>query len=257
MQLTQHTKTVVLHSSNLAKEFTTTTPPTPVLNGIDITIRSSEFVAIMGPSGSGKSTLLHLLSGLDDPSGGRIEFEQHPLHNLNDRARSRLRLHRMGFIFQQPHFLKSLTIYDNVLLPALKAEPDSKAVRHRVDQLLHQFSIDHIAHHYASEVSGGQLQRAALCRALGTKPAMLFADEPTGALNSQMTQDVLDALAAAHQLGTTILMVTHDAVGAARADRIVYLRDGVIVDELSSHGSQLDAAVREGTVRTWLSHQGF
>ncbi|OAV59895.1 ABC transporter ATP-binding protein [Enteractinococcus helveticum] len=257
MQLAQHTKTAILHSSNLTKEFATTSRPTPVLNGIDLTIHSGEFVAIMGPSGSGKSTLLHLLSGLDDPSSGQIEFEQHSLHDLNDRQRSRLRLHRMGFIFQQPHFLKSLTIYDNVLLPALKAAPDSNAVQHCVDQLLHQFSIDHIAHQYASEVSGGQLQRAALCRALGTKPAMLFADEPTGALNSQMTQGVLDALAAAHTLGTTILMVTHDPVCAARADRIVYLRDGVVVDELTLNGSQHDAATRENTVRTWLSHQGF
>lgn len=257
MQLAQHTKTAILHSSNLTKEFATTSPPTPVLNGIDLTIHSGEFVAIMGPSGSGKSTLLHLLSGLDDPSSGQIEFEQHSLHDLNDRQRSRLRLHRMGFIFQQPHFLKSLTIYDNVLLPALKAAPDSNAVQDCVDRLLHQFSIDHIAHQYASEVSGGQLQRAALCRALGTKPAMLFADEPTGALNSQMTQDVLDALAAAHTLGTTILMVTHDPVCAARADRIVYLRDGVVVDELTLNGSQHDAATRENTVRTWLSHQGF
>ena len=255
MQLTQRTKTVILRTINLTKEFATTTPPTRVLNGIDLTIHSGEFVAIMGPSGSGKSTLLHLSSGLDDPSSGHVEFEQHPLHDLNDRQRSRLRLHRMGFIFQQPHFLNSLTIYDNVLLPALKAAPNSKTVQHRVDELLDQFCIDHIAHQYASQVSGGQLQRAALCRALGTKPAMLFADEPTGALNSQMTQDVLDALAAAHQLGTTILMVTHDPVCAARADRIVYLRDGGVVDELfSSHD---DAAARENAVRTWLSHQGF
>ena len=255
MQLTQRTKTVILRTINLTKEFAMTSPPTRVLNGIDLTIHSGEFVAIMGPSGSGKSTLLHLSSGLDDPSSGHVEFEQHPLHDLNDRQRSRLRLHRMGFIFQQPHFLNSLTIYDNVLLPALKAAPNSKTVQHRVDELLDQFCIDHIAHQYASQVSGGQLQRAALCRALGTKPAMLFADEPTGALNSQMTQDVLDALAAAHQLGTTILMVTHDPVCAARADRIVYLRDGGVVDELfSSHD---DAAARENAVRTWLSHQGF
>lgn len=243
----------------LEKSYFTTEPPTPVLNGIDLVVRRGEFLAVMGASGSGKSTLLYCISGMDRPTGGRIRLGDTDLTELSERERSHTRLTKMGFIFQQAHFLANFTVRDNILLPALKAQPKQRAeVEARVDGMLARFGIAHVANHGITQVSGGQLQRASICRALGTQPEVLFADEPTGALNSSMTAEVMDALSDVHRDGTTIMMVTHDPGCAARADRVVYLRDGRLVDERElGPWDGARAATREDELLSWLRGHDF
>jgi putative ABC transport system ATP-binding protein len=254
---TQHA--TILQATGLTKTYYSTEPAAQVLNGIDLTVHQGEFVAVMGASGSGKSTLLYCISGLDQPTSGSVEFEGRQINGLNDDQLSRIRLTRMGFVFQQAHFLKNLTIRDNIMLPALKAHPGERgATIAHVEELLARFEIGHVAGNGITEVSGGQLQRAAICRALATRPALVFADEPTGALNSAMSNEVLDALSHAHADGTAVVMVTHSANAAARADRVVYLSDGVVIDSLElRRWTQAAASDREGRTSAWLTGHGF
>ena len=254
--------TTTLESRDLTKTYYSTDPPTQVINGIDLTVRRGEFLVVMGASGSGKSTLLYNISGMDRPTNGSVLLEGRDLTSLNDREMSRVRLTRMGFIFQQGYFLSNLNIRDNILLPALKAAPREKggkdAAIARVDALLERFGITHVGQHGITQVSGGQLQRASICRALACEPSVLFADEPTGALNSSMTTEVMDALTDVHREGTTLVMVTHDPACAARADRVIYLRDGLLVDsrELGTWDRE-QAERREDDLLAWLREKGF
>ncbi|AFV88875.1 Putative ABC transporter ATP-binding protein [Acidipropionibacterium acidipropionici ATCC 4875] len=246
----------LLRARGLTKEFTTTDPPTRVLNGIDLDVDAGEFLAVMGASGAGKSTLLYTLSAMDRPTSGSVELEGEAMESLDDTRMSRIRLTRMGFVFQQPHFLGNLSIRDNVLLPAIKAEVAEP--EQRVDALLGRFGIAAIANHGVTEASGGQLQRASLCQALVADPVILFADEPTGALNSTATAEVLDALVEAHGTGVTIVLVTHDPICAARAERLVYLRDGRIVDSVEQGPWDLrERRAREERMLSWLATKGF
>lgn len=253
------TRDPILRVAGLEKVFFASDPPARVLDGIDLEVETGEFLAVMGASGSGKSTLLYCVSGMDRPTAGTVRLEGRDLTSLSDAEMSRVRLTRMGFVFQQAYFLENLGIRDNVLLPALKAAPGGRqaAVR-RVDALLERFGIAHLADHGVTQVSGGQLQRASICRALATEPAVLFADEPTGALNSSMTAEVMDALGAAHREGMTIVMVTHDPSCAARAERTVYLRDGRVLASLELGGWRAEEASRRETeMNAWLREQGF
>lgn len=254
-----HHNGVTLKSQDLTKTYYSTDPPTEVLNGIDLTVKAGEFLVVMGASGSGKSTLLYSVSGMDRPTGGKVLLEGRDLTSLSDTEVSRVRLTKMGFIFQQTYFLSNLNIRDNILLPALKAAPKEKdAVIARVDGLLERFGIGHVKLHGITQVSGGQLQRASICRALACEPSILFADEPTGALNSSMSTEVMDALTDVHRDGTTLVMVTHDPACAARADRVVYLQDGLMVDsrELGAWSTE-QAAQREDDLLLWLRKMGF
>lgn len=200
-----------------------------VLDNLSLEIYKGEFVAIMGRSGCGKSTLLYCASGMDRTYEGRLTFGGRNLQELTAPEMEQLRLRQMGFIFQKPHFLRSLSIQDNIIFPAFQAglRPRKEILEEAYD-LMEQMGIAEIAEKDSLKVSGGQLQRAAICRALINHPAMLFGDEPTGALNSSAAEDVMDILQRIHQKGTTILMVTHDEKVAARADRIIHLRDGMI-----------------------------
>lgn len=250
-------ETPLLRARELTKTFHSTEPPTQVLRGISLDVARGEFCSIMGASGSGKSTLLYTMSGMDRPTSGVVELDGREITSMDDAQMSRVRLTQMGFVFQQAHFLRNLNIRDNVLLPALKASGEP-AASERVDALLERFGIAGVADHAITQVSGGQLQRASICRALATGPAIVFADEPTGALNSSMTQEVLDVLTEAHADGATIVMVTHDPTCAARADRVLYLRDGLVIDEFA-HGPWVrsDARSREAEVHAWLAGHGF
>lgn len=249
----------LLRARSVARTFTTTAPPTPVLKGIDLDVVEGEFLVIMGASGSGKSTLLYALSGLDRPTEGSVELAGRDLTGLSEKEASQMRLHQMGFIFQQSYFLDNLSIRDNILLPALKAAgTKDHSVSGRIDDLMERFGISHIADHGITEASGGQLQRASICRALSVGPQVLFADEPTGALNSSMTEDVMDAISSVHTDGTTIIMVSHDPVVAARADRVIYLRDGELIDELHLSGiTETETRSKEDELQSWLSTNGF
>ena len=246
---------MVLVVSSLKKSF----GPRVLWENIDLRAERGTLTGLIGASGSGKSTLLYSISGMDRPTSGTVRLEGRDLTGLSDKEMSRVRLTRMGFVFQQAYFLSNLTIRDNVLLPALKADPRRAGeAASRVDALLDRFGIGHVKQHGITEVSGGQLQRASICRALASEPTIVFADEPTGALNSSMTAEVMDALSGVHAEGRTIVMVTHDPACAARADRVVYLKDGRLVDSRSMerwHPEQ--ATQREDDLLAWLRGLGF
>jgi putative ABC transport system ATP-binding protein len=252
--------TVSLESRELSKTYFSSEPPTEVLRGIDLSVRAGEFLVIMGASGSGKSTLLYSISGMDRPTSGNVTLEGRELTSLDDAEMSKVRLTRMGFVFQQPHFLSNLDVRDNILLPALKAAPKKgrEAAISRVDALMERFGIAHLKKHGITQVSGGQLQRASICRALAGEPSVLFADEPTGALNSSMSTEVMDAFTDVHRGGTTIVMVTHDPGVAVRGERVVYLRDGAVVEarEMGTWDAGT-AQRREDGLLAWLRNLGF
>lgn len=248
-----------LECRGLTKTYYSTDPPTQVLNGIDLTVRAGEFLVIMGASGSGKSTLLYNISGMDRPTSGSVFLQGRDLTSLSDTEMSQVRLTQMGFIFQQSYFLGNLNIRDNILLPALKAAPDGKdAAIDRVEALMERLGITDVKRHGTTEVSGGQLQRASISRALASDPAVLFADEPTGALNSSMSTEVMDALTDVHASGTTLVMVTHDPGCAARADRVIYLRDGHLIDSRDlGTWTKPQVTTREDELLAWLRGLGF
>lgn len=243
----------VLRARDVRRSFPGGDGPVEVLRGVDLDVAPGEFLAVMGASGSGKSTLLYTLGGLDRPDSGTVALEGRDLTGLREKDLAALRLRRMGFVFQQGHFLDELDLRDNILLPALTAS--LPGAEERADGLLERFGLTGVAHHGATEVSGGQLQRASLCRALVGSPAVLLADEPTGALNAAMTAEVLAAFSEAHAAGTTIVLVTHDPGVASRADRVVYLEGGRVAGELPLAGHPDEE--RERTLRERLARLGF
>lgn len=245
----------VLQSTALRKNF----DGIEVLKGIDFSMDDDEFVAVMGQSGSGKSTLLYNLSGMDRPSSGAILFDGEDISLYDDERMSALRLDKMGFVFQQSFLLRTLSVRDNIILPGFKAHKSPREqVNAYASALMDRMGISSIADHDIKKVSGGQLQRAAICRALINRPLLLFGDEPTGALNSSMTQEILDILNEVNEASTAILLVTHDAKVAARAGRVVFLSDGRVVDELllGKYRGEFRTDREERTFK-WLEKQGF
>jgi putative ABC transport system ATP-binding protein len=200
------------------------------LRGVDVAFTPGTFTAIMGPSGSGKSTLMHILAGLDQPTSGTVEIAGTRLDSLGDHDLTLLRRSQIGFIFQSYNLLPVLTAEENVLLPVRIA--GETADREWLETLIDTIGLADRRGHRPSELSGGQQQRVAVARALITRPAVVFADEPTGNLDSTSGRDVLDLLRrAVDEFGQTIVMVTHDAGAAAVADRVVFLADGRVVDD--------------------------
>jgi putative ABC transport system ATP-binding protein len=196
------------------------------LDGIDLRVARGEFVAIMGPSGSGKSTLLNVLGGLDRPDSGRYRLAQDEVSALDDDAASAVRNRRIGFVFQSFHLLPRLTVLENVLLPQRYARvPDADAPA-RARALLERIGLGQRLDHLPGQLSGGQLQRAAIARALLNQPDLLLADEPTGNLDSNSAADVMALLRELHAGGQTLVLVTHDPAIAASAQRTIHLRDG-------------------------------
>lgn len=229
-----------------------------VLNDIHLNVGRGEFLAIMGPSGSGKSTLLYCLSSMDRPTEGSVRFLDTDLQGQSDEVISDIRLRKMGFVFQHSHLLKSLSVRDNIALPGLKATRMSRAqVVARTDALMERMGIGHVAGHDIKTVSGGQLQRAAICRALVNEPDVVFGDEPTGALNSTASREVMDILNALNREGKTVIVVTHDPKVAARADRVIYLTDGTIRDACRLGRYQPSQEGREAELHAWLESLGF
>ncbi|MBQ9866699.1 MAG: ABC transporter ATP-binding protein, partial [Lachnospiraceae bacterium] len=224
---------VCLEAVDLCKTYIVDGYSNNVLQNINLKIEEGEFVSIMGPSGSGKSTLLYTISGMDNMTAGTVVFDGEDISKLNDKQLTRLRLLKMGFIFQQMYMMKKLCIMDNIVLPGYQAKLRSRdEVNNDATSLMRRLGIIEIANREITEVSGGQLQRACMARALINNPKVLFADEPTGALNSKASTEVLNELVKANEAGTTILMVTHSEKVAASSDRIIYLMDGDIQGEL-------------------------
>jgi putative ABC transport system ATP-binding protein len=208
------------------------------LRGVDIEVSSGELVAVMGPSGSGKSTLMHILAGLDKPSSGTVMIAGTEITHLNDSQLTQLRRKHIGFVFQFFNLLPMLDAEENVLLPlTIAGEKPDKAW---LDQLLEKMGLDDRRSHRPSELSGGQQQRVAIARSLVTRPTILFADEPTGNLDSTTSGEILDLLRdSTESYGQTTVMVTHEPRAAAIADRVLFLGDGLIVQELRG-ASQAD-----------------
>ena len=197
-----------------------------VLHGVDLQIETGEFVAIMGPSGSGKSTLMHILGCLDRPTSGRYVLDGLEVQNLDDLELSRLRNHKVGFVFQSFNLIPQLDVIENVELPMIYAGLSRSERQSRASQLLHRVGLAQRETHRPTELSGGECQRVAIARALVMRPRLVLADEPTGNLDSRTGEEIMQLFDELHAQGTTLLLVTHDPGVAARADRTVRIRDG-------------------------------
>ena len=228
---------------------------TAILNRVDIDIFQNDFTVIMGPSGAGKSTLLYALSGMDRITSGEINYQGETISRYSEDQMARLRSREFGFVFQQTHLVSNLTLYENVAVAGYvgKKRPPQE-VAERAIALLEQMNVGSAKDRLPAQVSGGEAQRAAIARAMINNPGLLFADEPTGALNKSNSEDVLNLLSQLNQSGQSILMVTHDIRAALRGNRILYLEDGKVLDELNLpvyDAGQIKE--REAQVNGWLS----
>lgn len=217
----------IIKATNLSKIYQTGESPVYALKAVNLAIEEGSFVAVTGPSGSGKSTLLHILGGLDKPSEGTVQYRDKDLYQYNDNQLSVLRRRRFGFVFQSYNLVKELTGYENMLLPVmLDGKKPDEAYLNRIIEIL---GIGDRLNHLPGALSGGQQQRFSIARALANKPAVLFADEPTGNLDGKAGREVMTLLQTiSHELGITMVLVTHDAKVAEQADRIIRLCDGTI-----------------------------
>lgn len=230
-----------------------------VLSDVDLRIDNGEFIAIMGQSGCGKSTLLYCISGMDKPSAGRICFDGVDMADMTNKQMQELRLERMGFVFQKTSFLKNLSIIDNIVYPAFQlGKVNRSEIIKEALSLMEEMRISSIAENDIHKVSGGQLQRAAICRAMINHPDILFGDELTGALNSSTTREVLSIIDNINKKGTTVLLVTHDANVAVHADKVIYLEDGRIMDTLNlGKYDRSNSEVRDTEMKNWLKRMNF
>ncbi|WP_288226535.1 ABC transporter ATP-binding protein [uncultured Enterococcus sp.] len=203
-----------------------------VLNRLTINIPKGHFISIMGPSGSGKSTLLYALSGMDTIDSGTVRFEQQRLDQLKEEQLAEVRRKQMGFVFQQPTFLKHLSLIDNIILPSLSKKKPMKVLVDQAERLMERVGILKLKDRKITQVSGGQLQRAGICRALMHAPSVVFGDEPTGALNSTAAQEIMDILLHINEQGTTVVLVTHDVKVAAQSEQVFFMEDGQINEEV-------------------------
>ncbi|MEJ6020131.1 ABC transporter ATP-binding protein [Corynebacterium sp. H113] len=249
----------IISSHNLVKSFPNAEGENTVLHGIDVSIEPGEFVAIMGPSGSGKSTLLNTLSGMDEATSGEIFFSDEPIHELSQKRLAELRLTKMGFVFQQIHLLKNLSLLDNIIFPGFSAQkvPRAEVVEHG-RELMNRVGLNGLEDRTVAQASGGQLQRVGICRALINDPDVLFCDEPTGALNSTSASEIMDLLCEINNEGTTVVVVTHDVKVATRCERVLFLVDGQIVGDRQQGKDDPDQfTARYTELSTWLIDQGF
>lgn len=234
-----------------------------ILDNISFELLPGEMMAVMGPSGSGKSTLLYNIAGMDTPDDGEVWLEDILVTGLSEDEKAALRLHRIGFIFQQMNMVNNLDILDNILLPAMEASRHDRAKsksasEQRARDLMQTLHIDGLEHRRTGEVSGGQLQRACICRSLMNEPSILLADEPTGALNRSAAHEVMQSLTQLNQNGTPVLMVTHDAQVASYCSRIAYLLDGRICGQIDlGAAAQSPESERVQKVTDWLSSFGW
>lgn len=245
---------IVLSGKNIIKTY----GETKVLDGLNISIYYGDFTIIMGTSGSGKSTLLYMLSGMDQVTSGEVNYNGKDLSKLSEKKLTTLRGDTFGFVFQQTHLVSNLTLYENILMAGLVNHSMSEAkTKEHTDILLKQMNLMHVKDHLPSEVSGGEAQRAAVARAVIGNPAILFADEPTGALNRANTEEVLNLFTNLHKEGQTILLVTHDKKAALRGNRILYIEDGGIVSELSLSEYKQTDKEREKKLSEFLENLGW
>ncbi len=248
----------IIEVTDLCKTYVINKRQNNVLRNVSFSVEEGEMVAIMGPSGSGKSTLLYTVSGMDNMTSGTVLFGDRDISALKPDALSELRLDEMGFIFQQMYMLKNLSVLDNIILPARQSKANRlspKEKSERGKELMRKLDIIGIADNDINEVSGGQLQRACICRSMINDPKAIFADEPTGALNRQSSNEVMEELCRINKEGTTIMLVTHDIKVAAKCSRVLYLVDGNIQGEYNLKGT--DTREKERALNNWLLEMGW
>lgn len=250
-----------LKITNLCKTYIINKRQNNILKNVNFTIKEGDMTAIMGPSGSGKSTLLYAVSGMDTITAGEVDFYGEDISKMSEKELATLRLDEMGFIFQQMYMMKNLTVLDNIILPACQSKKNQEKrseIAKRGLELMHKLEIAHIANNDITEVSGGQLQRACICRSLMNRPKIIFADEPTGALNRVASEEVMEELTKINQEGTTILLVTHDVKVAAKCKKVLYLVDGNVKGEYNFEKEmQGDLRKREKELNNWLVDMGW
>ena len=248
-------KNTILSARRLCKSYAHNGGQSHILQHIDLDLYERDFTVIMGSSGSGKSTLLYSLSGMDKATAGEVMYNGKDIVTMKEKELSKLRQKDFGFIFQQMHLVSNLTLFENIAISGyLDKTISANDVKKHTDELLEKMGISHIKTHLPSQVSGGEQQRCAIARAVVTNPKLLFADEPTGALNRKNTNEVLSLLTELNKSGQSILMVTHDMKAALRASRLLYLEDGKIIGELTLPPYNPDEAKsREAQVNAWLS----
>ncbi|MCM1046470.1 MAG: ABC transporter ATP-binding protein [Candidatus Gastranaerophilales bacterium] len=252
----------LLEVKNLCKTYIVNKRQNNVLKNVNFAVSEGEMVAVMGPSGSGKTTLLYAVSGMDNITAGEVLFDGRDLAGQSDRELANLRLDEMGFIFQQMYMLKNLTIFDNIILPACqsgKIKESRRQTAERGQELMRKLGIIEIADNDIGEVSGGQLQRACICRSMINKPKMIFADEPTGALNRSASEEVMEEISKINREGTTVMLVTHDVKVAAKCTRVLYIVDGNIKGEyaLERYDAASQLRERERILNNWLMEMGW
>ena len=253
----------ILEVKNLCKTYIVNKRQNNVLKNVNFIVGEGEMVAVMGPSGSGKSTLLYAVSGMDGITAGEALFCGKNIASMGDRELADLRLDEMGFIFQQMYMLKNLTVLDNIILPAVQSKKNMESRRQTDERgraLMRRLGIDDVGNNDINEVSGGQLQRACICRSMINNPKMIFADEPTGALNRASSDEVMNELLSLNRDGTTIMCVTHDPKVAAKCSRVLYIMDGGIVGKKEMDhfdGGDKELRDRERELNNWLIEQGW
>jgi len=225
------TSSNIIEVTNISRTYTTGEIDTHALKPTTFTINQGEFVAIRGPSGSGKSTLLHILGLLDRPTGGKYKFAGQNINELDDNTLAHLRNHRIGFIFQAFHLLARASVLNNVMLPLQYSTIPKPEHRTRALTSITKVGLEHRLHHTPAQLSGGEKQRAVIARALITKPDILFADEPTGNLDSKTGQTIMKLINQLHQEGLTVIVITHETPTAAYAKRIMKLADGQLISD--------------------------
>ena len=221
----------IIKTDNLVRHFTVGTQTVEALRGVSLDIEKGEFVAIMGPSGSGKSTLMNIIGCLDSPTSGTYHLNNKNVSTLDDDALALIRNHEIGFVFQNFHLLARNTALDNVMLPLKYAGIDKSEQEEIAMEVIKSVDLESRAHHQPSELSGGQQQRVAIARALVNKPSILFADEPTGNLDSKTGDDVMNLFTNLHKQGQTIIVITHEIEVANQAERIISIKDGKIFED--------------------------
>jgi putative ABC transport system ATP-binding protein len=248
----------ILEANNLCKSYSNGSVLQHVLRNLNIKIYEGDFTVIMGNSGSGKSTLLYALSGMDKPTLGTINFRKEEISKYNNDKLAIFRRKHCGFIFQQMYLNDTMSVMDNILISGLLVNKDRKALRKKAESLLEAVGMEKDCQSkFPSQLSGGEAQRVAIVRALINQPEIVFADEPTGALNSMNATNVLDIMTQVNQEGQSILMVTHDMKTARRANRILYLKDGVIMDELNLGPYVKGDTQRHNILKAFLEKMGW
>ena len=250
----------LLHVNELKKVYTTRLGGAKItaLNGVNFTVEEGEFVAIMGESGSGKTTLLNILAGLDKPTSGQVFLNMRDIVSLNEKEISAFRRDHLGFVFQDFNLLDTFSLQDNIFLPLVLAGKKYDEMKQRIDPIAHRLGIWELLQKFPYEVSGGQKQRAAIARAIITRPELLLADEPTGALDSRYAGQILDIFADLNRSGQTILMVTHSLQAACRAGRVLFIQDGQVYHQIyrgTMNDDQLYQAVSATLTQLATSHE--